>query len=64
MPLAASRPRAESEDVAAGLDDAAAAEAESVVDVGSSGVDTEVGSEVVVMTTVTGVALSPALEGD
>lgn len=26
MPLAASRPRAESEDVAAGLDDAAAAE--------------------------------------
>lgn len=35
-----------------------------MVDVGSSGVDTEVGSEVVVMTTVTGVALSPALEGD
>jgi hypothetical protein len=49
---------------AAAEDDAAAASAELVVDVGSSGVDTEVGSEVVVMTTVTGVALSPALEGD
>ena len=49
---------------AAAEDDAAAASAELVVDVGSSVEATEVGSEVVVMTTVTGVALSPALDGD
>jgi len=49
---------------AAAEDDAAAASEELMVDVGSSVEATEVGSEVVVMTTVTGVALPPALEGD
>ena len=49
---------------AAADDDAAAASAEFVVEVGSSDVDTGSGSEVLVMTTVTGVALSCAFVGD
>jgi hypothetical protein len=49
---------------AAAEDDAAAASAEFVVEVGSSDVETGSGSEVVVMTTVTGVALSCAFVGD
>jgi hypothetical protein len=49
---------------AAAEDDAAAASAELVVEVGFSVAATDVGSEVVVITTVTGVALSCAFVGD